>query len=187
MELFKKKPKPQELLTKIAIAEKKLEKREAQLKDKRDKARQDAKNALKMGDERGFRVSSKRYGSLQMQLNTIGSMLEMAATMRTALEDQESLVEIIEIGKDLAYAQKAMGFDSEKIENAITNIRNAVDKVVSSSEMLQTQMETLTSPEVSREQEMLRAELIAELKAETSTAEDLEEKIKKEKEKEYEP
>jgi hypothetical protein len=182
MDLFKKKMSPQELVTKISISEKKLEKREAQIREKRDKAREDAKNALKNGDERGFRVASKQYGSLQGQANTVGSMLEMSSTMRNALEDQESLTEIVEIGKDLAYAQKAMGFDSQKMEAAITAIRTSVEKVTATSELLSTQMETLTSPEASREQESLKAELLAELKSETGEESALEEKIKKERE-----
>ena len=182
MDLFKKKLSPQELVTKISISEKKLEKREAQIKEKRDKAREEAKNALKNGDERGFRVASKQYGSLQGQSNTVGSMLEMSSTMRNALEDQESLTEIVEIGKDLAYAQKAMGFDSQKMEAAITAIRTSVEKVTATSELLSTQMETLTSPEASREQESLKAELLAELKSEAGEESALEEKIKREKE-----
>jgi len=182
MDLFKKKLTPAELVTKISISEKKLEKREAQIKEKRDKARDDAKNSLKNGDERSFRVASKQYGSLQGQMNTVGSMVEMSSTMRNALEDQESLTEIVEIGKDLAYAQKAMGFDSQKMEAAITAIRTSVEKVTATSELLSTQMETLTSPEASKEQDSLKAELMAELKSESGEQSALEDKIKKEKE-----
>jgi len=183
IDLFKKKISPQELITKISISEKKLEKREAQIKEKRDKARDEAKNALKNGDERGFRVASKQYGSAAGQLNTVGSMVEMSSTMRNALQDQESLTEIVQIGQDLAYAQKAMGFDSQKMEAAITAIRTSVEKVTATSELLSTQMETLTSPEASKEQESLKSELMAELKSETGEDTALEEKIKKEREK----
>jgi len=183
LDLFKKKPTPEEMTTKIAIGEAKLAKREAQIKEKRDKAREDAKNSLKNGDERGFRVASKQYGSAAGQMNTVGSMLEMSSTMRNALQDQESLTEIVQIGQDLAYAQKAMGFDSQKMEAAITAIRTSVEKVTATSELLSTQMETLTSPESTREQESLKSELMAELKSETGEETALEDKIKKEREK----
>ncbi len=183
VDLFKKKTSPAELVTKISISEKKLEKREGQIKDKRDKAREEAKNALKNGDERGFRVASKQYGSAAGQLNTVSSMLEMSSTMRNALEDQESLTEIVEIGKDLAFAQKSMGFDSQKMEAAITAIRTSVEKVTATSELLSTQMETLTSPESTREQESLKSELMAELRSESGDESALEDKIRKEKEK----
>jgi hypothetical protein len=44
-------------------------------------------------------------------------------------------------------------------------------------------METLTSPESSREQESLKSELMAELKSETGADSALEDKIKQEREK----
>ena len=183
LDLFRKKPTPQEMTTKIAIGEAKLAKREAQIKEKRDKARDEAKNALKNGDERGFRVASKQYGSAAGQLNTVGTMVEMSQTMKNALSDQQDIAEIVQIGQELAYAQKAMGFDTEKMEQAITNIRTAVDKVNTTSEILGIQMEALTnSPESSKEQETLKSELMAEMKAETGKEEQIREKIKKERE-----
>jgi len=183
VELFKRKPTPEDMTTKIDIARFKLEKRESQIKDKRDRARAEAKDALTRGDERGFRVASKDYGSAQGQLNTVGTMVEMSQTMKNALEDQQSITEIVQIGQDLAYAQKLMGFDTEKMEQAITNIRTAVDKVNTTTEILGIQMEALTStPESSKEQESLKAELMAEMKADTGKQDDIREKIKKERE-----
>ena len=183
IELFRKKPTPEEMTTKIAIAEAKLSKREDEIKDKRDKARAKAKDALSKGDERGFRVASKEYGSAQGQLNTVGTMVEMSQTMKNALSDQQDITEIVQIGQDLAYAQKLMGFDTEKMEQAITNIKTAVDKVNTTSEILGIQMEALTNtPESSKEQEQLKSELLAEMKAEAGEEKKLEEKIKKQKE-----
>ena len=183
VELFRRKATPQEMTTKIAIAELKLSKREAQIKDKRDKARAEAKDALTKGDERGFRVASKEYGGAQGQLSTVGTMVEMSQTMKNALDDQQNINEIVQIGQELAYAQKLMGFDTEKMEQAITNIRSAVDKVNTTSEILGIQMETLTNtPESSKEQETLKAELMAEMKSEQEGEKNLEEKIKKQKE-----
>jgi hypothetical protein len=183
VELFRKKRTPEEMTTKIAIAEVKLSKREAQIRDRRDKARSEAKDALSKGDERGFRVASKEYGSAQGQLNTVGTMVEMSQTMKNALDDQQNITEIVQIGQELAYAQKLMGFDTEKMEQAITNIRSAVDKVNTTSEILGIQMEALTNtPESSKEQETLKAELMAEMKSEQEGEKNLEEKIKKQKE-----
>jgi len=183
VELFKRKPTPEQMTTKIAIAQVKLTKREAQIKDKRDRARSEAKDALSKGDERGFRVASKEYGSAQGQLNTVGTMVEMSQTMRNALDDEQSITEIVQIGQELAYAQKLMGFDTEKMEQAITNIKSAVDKVNTTTEILGIQMEALSNnPESSKEQETLKAELLAEMKAESGEEKKLEEKIKKQKE-----
>ncbi len=183
VEFFKRKATPGEMTTKIAIAEAKLSRREDEIKAKRAKARAQAKDALSRGDERGFRVASKEYGSAQGQLNTVGTMVEMSQTMKNALEDQQDITEIVQIGQELAYAQKLMGFDTEKLEQAITNIKTAVDKVNTTSEILGIQMEALTNtPESSKEQETLKAELMAEMKAETGKEEQIREKIKKERE-----
>jgi hypothetical protein len=183
IELFRRKPTPEEMTTKIAIAEAKLGKREAQLKDKAAKSRGEAKEALAKGDERGFRVASKDYGSTQGQLRTVGTMVEMSQTMKNALDDQQNITEIVQIGEELVYAQKLMGFDTEKMEQAITNIRSAVDKVNTTSEILGIQMEALSNtPESSKEQETLKAELLAEMKADAGEEKKLEEKIKKQKE-----
>jgi hypothetical protein len=181
MELFKKKVTPQELETKLAIAEKKLLKREESIKERRDKARGGAKDALKSGDERTFKLESRKYASIQGQLNTVSSMIEMAVTMKDAIQQQKDLTDLVEIGGDLIEAQKVLGFDTAQIEKAVTGIRSAVERVQTASEMIATQTELLTqgTGETTKEQESLRAELMAELKVETSKEDELAEKIKK--------
>lgn len=180
LDLFKKKVTPQELETKLTIAEKKLLKREESIKERKDKARDSAKEALKNGDERTFKLESRKYASIQGQMNTVGSMIEMAATMKDAIQQQKDLTELVAIGGDLIEAQKLLGFDTEQIEKAVTGIRMAVEKVQTASEMIATQTELLTSTsETTKEQEALRAELMAELKVEGVKEEELAEKIKK--------
>jgi len=178
LDLFKKKQTPQDLITKISMSENKLAKREGKLKERRDKARDEAKNCLKNGDERGFRVASKQFGSLAGQINTLGSMLEMATIMRTALEDQQSMTELVAIGGDLAEAQKSMGLDPKKMEATITNINASIQKVTQTSEALSDQMSLLSSPDSTSVQEGLKSELMAELKTETGSEDSLEAKIK---------
>ena len=181
LDLFKKKISPGELETKLAIAEKKLLKREESIKERRDKARDAAKDGLRNGDERTFKLESKRFASIQGQLNTVSSMIEMAVTMKDAIQQQKDLTELVEIGGDLIEAQKVLGFDTEQIEKAVTGIRMAVEKVQTASEMIATQTELLTSGslETTKEQEALRSELMAELEVESSKEDELAEKIKK--------
>lgn len=181
VKLFKKnKVTPEELETKLSLAEKKLTKREETIKDRRNKARNDAKEALKNGDERTFKVASRKYGGLSSQLATLDGMIEMSVTMKDAVQQQKDLEEIVAIGGDLVEAQELLGFDTQKVQDAITGIRSAVDKVTTASEMITTQTELMTSasPEATREQESLKSELMAELKSEGSETTELEEKIK---------
>jgi hypothetical protein len=180
LDLFKKKVSPAELETKLSIAEKKLMKREESIKERRDKARDSAKNALKSGDERTFKLESRKYANIQAQLNTVGSMIEMACTMKDAIQQQKDLSDLVEIGGDLVEAQKLLGFDTAEVEKAVTGIRMAVEKVQTASEMISTQAELLTtSTETTKEQESLRAELMAELQVEGGKEAELAEKIKK--------
>ena len=107
-------------------------------------------------------------------------MIEMAGTMKDAIQQQKDLTDLVEIGGDLVEAQKLLGFDTAEIEKAVTGIRMAVEKVQTASEMISTQAELLTtSTETTKEQESLRAELMAELQVEGSKEEELAEKIKK--------
>lgn len=182
--LFRKKEPeitPERLETKLVMAEAKLLKREARLKEKREKAKEEAKECLKKGDERGFKLSSRKFANIQAQMNTIGGMIEMSSTMKYAVEQQRDMDEIVNIGSDLVEAQKLLGFDTQKVEEAVTGIRSAVEKVSTASEMLKTQTEMLTasSPETTSEMEALRKELMAEVAAEKAEEIELEEKIKK--------
>lgn len=178
---LRRKVSPDELKTKLLIASKKLEKREAQMKEQQRKARELAKESLKKGDERGFRLASKRYGLITGQLQAISGMVEMAQSMSDVVEMQEGIKEIAEIGSELKKYQEQLGLDSKEFEKALTNIRSAVEKVNVASEMISTQLEAMTAPsaEVTAAQEELRKELLAELSVEGEEIEELEKKIEK--------
>jgi hypothetical protein len=185
MGLFKKKVSPEELRTKLALSGKRLEKRERQLKDKQTKSKAEAKEALKNGDERGFRLASKRHAMVGSQINAISGMVEMAESMKDVIEMQEGLKEVVEIGSMLKEYQDQLGIDTKQMEKAVTNIRTSMEKVNTATEMISTTMEAVTSGdvEVTDSQESLKAELMAEIEAEKTSSGGLEEKIKKEREK----
>jgi hypothetical protein len=186
MGLFgKKKQSPEELQTKLSMTSGKLENRERQLKSQQNQAKEEAKNALKNGDERGFRLASKRHAMLNSQLNAMGGMVEMAQGMRDVIEMQEGLKEVVEIGSMLKDYQDQMGIDTKQMEAAVTNIRTSMEKVNSATEMISTTMEAVSSGdvEVGEAQESLKAELMAEIESEKGQTTGIEEKINKEKEK----
>jgi len=185
MELFKKKVSPEELHTKLALAGKRLEKRESMLKDKQNKAKDEAKDALRNGDERGFRLASKRHAMIGSQVNAISGMVEMSQSMKDVIEMQEGLKEVVEIGSMLKDYQDHLGIDTKQMEAAVTNIRTSMEKVNTATEMISTTMEAVTSGdvEVSESQESLKAELMAEIESEKGQTTGIEDKIQKEKQK----
>ena len=81
MGLLKKKVSPDALKTKLSIHEQRLTARENELKKKKQKSREESKQALASGNDREFRVSSRRYSMLEGQVSTISSMVEMAQSM----------------------------------------------------------------------------------------------------------
>lgn len=182
MKFFKTKLEPEELKTKMMMAEKRLEKGEKQLRDKADKSKGEAKKALKEGDERGYRVASRRHGMVHVQGEMAANMREIAMSMRDALEIQEGLKDIVAIGSELKEYQDKLGLDSKELEMAVTNIRTSMEKVSGASDMLSQTMETISSGsvEATEAQESLRKELMAEIETEKVEEEELEKKIKEE-------
>lgn len=178
---LRKKMSPEELRTKLTLSSKKLEKREAQMKEKAQRSKEEARDALKKGDERGFRVASKRFAMTQGQTNAISGMVEMTQGMQDVVEMQEGLKEVSAIGADLQKYQQTMGIDTQQMESAVTNIRMSMEKVNTATEMISSTMEAVTSGDVqvTAAQEELKRELMAEISAEGTEEEELEEKIRK--------
>jgi hypothetical protein len=177
-----KKVSPDDLKTKLAISEQRLTAREKELTKKRDKAREEAKSALENGNDREFRVASRRYSMVEGQVNTIGSMVEMAQSMSDVIEMESGLKEVVEIGENLGQWQKQLGFDTSKLEHAVTNIRQSMEKVNTATNMMTSSMDAAMSggSELSEMQDSLRAELLAELSTEEKAEEKLEKKIEEE-------
>ena len=181
---FKKKTTPDELRVKLDLAQTRLSKRELQMKDQAGHNKAEAKDALKNGDERGFRMASKRHAMISQQATAIGGMVELAGTMRDVVEMQEGMKEIADVGSMLKDYQDQLGIDTQVMEKAMVNIQTTMQKVNTASEMISTTMEAVSAgdQEVSTAQESLKAELMAELEAEQKTTTKVEEKIKKERE-----
>ena len=144
-DLIRKKISPEDIKTKLMLSEKKLEKMEEQLNDKKNKARVNAKQSLKSGDEREFRTASRRYGMVHGQVQAVSSMSEMATSMRDMLEMQEGLKEVVTIGSELKKYQEKLGIDSKQLEQAVTNVRTSMEKLNNASELISTTMDAVTA------------------------------------------
>jgi len=179
-----KKVSPEEMKTKLSISEQRLSARENELLKKRQKSRTLAKEALANGNDREFRVASRRYSMVDGQVNTISSMVEMAQSMSDVIEMQTGLKEVVDIGNDLGKWQKQLGFDTSKLEGAVTNIRTSMEKVNTATTMMTSSMDAAMGggTELSELQDSLRGELLAELSSETTSEDKLSKKIEEEME-----
>lgn len=180
MRLFKKRS-PEEIKTKLRISNSKLDKKEREIEKKQQQARAKAKSSLQSGDDRGFRLSSKKYGMLQSQHKAISTMNEMTMSMLDVIDMQSTMGEIVDIGKMLGDYQKDMGIDNEKLEKALGNITMTMDSVNTATEIMVTTIDGVLngSADATEAQESLRAELMAELAEEGDREGALGDKIKK--------
>jgi hypothetical protein len=177
---LRKRPTPAEFKTKIIIAEKKLKKREARLTDDATRNRLQAKEALKTGDERAFRIVSRRFAVAEGQRASVGNLLEMASSIRDLIEMQEQMNEVVRISNDLKRFHKHLGIDTDRLEAAISAISGSMTGVTVASEMIATSMEYLgeVSPGDSISEDELRRELLAEIEMDVDQTEELEARIK---------
>lgn len=178
--LLKKKLSPVEMKIKVMMAEKKLKKREDALEGECQGLREKAKAALQSGDERAFRIASRRFALVQGQRASIGNLYEMASNIRALLEMQEQMGEIVEISSELRAFHKHLGIDTDKLDSAIGQISTSMGELGVASEMISTSVDALveTSASDTIDDVELRAELLAEIEMESGQTEDLERKIR---------
>ncbi|ATU07667.1 hypothetical protein [Methanohalophilus portucalensis] len=177
-----KKVSSDDLKTKLSMSEQRLTTREKELIRKRDQARNEAKKALANGNDREYRVASRRFSMIEGQVSTISSMVEMAQSMSDVIEMESGLNEVVEIGQNLGQWQKQLGFDNTKLETAVTNIRTSMDKVNTATNMMTSSMDAAMAggTELSETQDSLRSELLAELSSEDTEEDSFSKKLESE-------
>jgi methyl-accepting chemotaxis protein len=180
----KKKVTQEQVRARLRQAIKKLQKREQIIKEKQEKARLEAKVALERGDERGFRVTSRRYSLIDAHRVAVGNLIEMAETQSDSADMKLNVDEIINIGEDLGRIQDNLGVDSDRLQDALSRINISMEGLMSASEQISTTIDSLAeaSPEINANQETLRSELLTEIQTEIGgsegTAEELAKKLK---------
>jgi hypothetical protein len=185
----KKKEEPKvtsgQMKTKLSVTGAKLGKKEAMLTHKMNQAREEARKALKAGDERTFKRASQRYAMLQKQVQAVQATGDMTATMQDTIEMQDSMKDIAEIGQDVGKYQDELMVDQKQMEESLTAIRTTMEKSEQSVDMMSATMDAISTTATSSDiQDELRAELMAEITVEHTEEEELEaleKKLKKEK------
>lgn len=163
---------PQEVKTRLTIANKRLTDQEKILQNQQAQYRDEAKNSLRRGDDRGYKSASRRHAMAHTQLNTVVNMADMSSAMLDAIEMQGNLKTIVGIGQDLSTLQDQMGLGSPEIEQAVTQIRSTMEAVTHASSTMTTTMDAALNSDTSFvADESLKAELMAEIQSEGSVTE----------------
>lgn len=169
---------PQEVKTSLIVANKRLTDQERILHNQHAQYRDEAKNALRRGDDRGYKSASRRHGMVSTQLNTVSNMADMSSAMLDAVEMQGNLKTIVGIGQDLSILQDQMGLGSGEIEQAVTQIRSTMEAVTYASSTMTTTMDAaLNSDTTFVADETLKAELMVEIQSENAAVNGFGEKI----------
>ncbi len=177
---------PSQRITRLKIRSNKLRQREDEFRSRADKARVDAKDALRSGDERAYLRLSAKYTSNRKGLETTENIHDVCYRLLDLMELAKGLVDIVNIGVDIGEMQNELGVDSLKLEKALTNITESIVNVEAAADSIGIAVNSvLTSgDDIKLDQEILRKELLVELELEKTEEEELMEEIERERDKE---
>jgi hypothetical protein len=170
-----------EMQQKLHIQRFNLERVHEKIAQRMEESRTEAKECLARGDEGGFRVASRRYSLSKSTANSINDLREMAIEMIDLVEMGGILSSVIDAGGDLARIQNQLGLDSTKLESSLVRIKSSITHMDDIADALSSSIEnSMASPELSADQEILRKELLVEMGAQKAEPEKVKEQVNKE-------
>jgi hypothetical protein len=170
-----------EMQQKLHIQRFNLERVHEKISERMEESRKEAKECLARGDEGGFRVASRRYSLSKSTVGSINDLREMAMEMIDLVEMGGILSSVIDAGGDLAKIQNQLGLDSTKLESSLVRIKSSITHMDDIADALSSSIEnSMASPELSADQEILRKELFVEMGAQKTETEKVKEQVSKE-------
>jgi hypothetical protein len=170
-----------EMQQKLHIQRFNLERVHEKIAERMEESRKEAKECLARGDEGGFRVASRRYSLSKSTAGSINDLREMAMEMIDLVEMGGILSSVIDAGGDLAKIQNQLGLDSTKLESSLVRIKSSITHMDDIADALSLSIEnSMASPELSADQEILRKELLVEMGAQKTETEKVKEQVSKE-------
>ena len=170
-----------EMQQKLQIQRFNLERVHEKISQRMEESRKEARECLARGDEGGFRVASRRYSLSKSTVNSINDLREMAMEMIDLVEMGGVLSSVIEAGGDLVKIQNQLGLDSSKLESSLVRIKSSITHMDDIADALSSSIDnSMASPELSTDQEILRKELMTEMGAQKTETERVKEQVSKE-------
>lgn len=159
-ELARKKTKAQMNLSRFVKEEDVLK---AQVTHYRTKA----KSALLEGNTREYDVLKSQFSRVSGQLKIASASVDAARNIIGVMDSQENMGAIVEMGKNLAAMQTELGIDPAEMENAATNIRESMANADAVSQSLSSISDLVSCADGIEIGDPLKAELMAEIQAES--------------------
>ena len=181
-ELFGRRSGSAEMEQKLNIQRFKLEQLQFKIAERVQQGMTEAKKCLEKGDESGFRAASHGCILAKHTASSINELREMALEMLNLVEMGEILHGVIEAGGNLAKMQSRLGLDSAKLESSLSKMRASMTHMEGIADVLSATIESsISNPkQLSKDQEVLRKELLVEMQPQKKQVEKLKEQISKE-------
>lgn len=155
------------------------EKRRINVEKDLEKLRNDAKDALRVGNQMEFKKTTRRYGMLSERANTLATLEEFMHSNLILIENAEFANWIGEImEKNLNPTLESLKLDDPQIKENLENLGRARERLASQidtvSETIEVGMPGVRTEDIETE---LKEELLAELSAEGEDIKEIEKKI----------
>ncbi len=179
LHVFDKKMTSAELLQRLSIQRFKLLKQSEGLKQQLVDSRKEAKETIKMGDEAGFRLASRKYVMLRNTYSSITDLQELAQGMIDVVTVGDILHDVVSTGSNLAKLQGKLGLDSSQFEKSLGKIKTSLVHMESVADTLTMTIESNMpgTKDLSVHQETLKKELLVEIQGEKTEESKLKDKI----------
>lgn len=160
-ELARKRTKAEMDLNKFLKNEEMLKVQQAFYRDK-------AKSALKEGNTRDYDINNAQFKRASGGLKMASAAVDASRNMIGLMDSQESMGSIVEMSKTVSEMQKTLGIDPAIMEDAVMNIKESM----ATNDALSNSMSSISDMVVGEDSmemgDPLKAELMAEIQAESA-------------------
>lgn len=165
-------PDPKAVLARKRIKAKRdlkdLQLNEEMLQDRVDGLRNQAKLALKEGNEREYNLLNSKFKSASGGLKMASAAVDAHRKIIDVMDSQQSMSSIIEMSKTVKETQAYLGIDPESMEDAVMDLRESMDMTSAMSDSMTSISDMVSGSDELMRGDPLKAELMAEIQAEQS-------------------
>lgn len=154
--------------TKAEMDLSKFLKKEELLKVQQSFYREKAKDALKEGNTREYELNNAQFKRASGGLKMASAAVDASRNMIGLMDSQESMGSIVDMSKTVAEMQEALGIDPAVMEDAVMNIRESMATTDAVSNSMSSISDMVTGGDSLEMGDPLKAELMAEIQAESA-------------------
>lgn len=144
-----------------------LQLNEEMLQDRVNGLRDQAKAALAEGNEREYKLINSKFKSASGGLKMASAAVDAHRKIIDVMDSQQSMSSIIEMSKTVKETQAYLGIDPESMEDAVMDLRESMDMTSAMSDSMTSISDMVSGSDELLRGDPLKAELMAEIQAES--------------------